>query len=162
MWDMGITVTCFLFSVKSTLFAWESILYVYLNKVDLLCNSRFPRAMSFQFIPLMAEVHKALLYKDNDAWHFLEIHQLNISSKPLLHVQNRKLWKMFVYNNYSLEKSQKVNLKKSHETPFLWKECCPGTLPRSFAEKTEMRHVIFPGNSHVLGSFILFCVAFDF
>lgn len=64
-------------------------------------------------------------------WDFSKWKQLNISSKTLLHVQYRKLsWKMFIYNKakVSWEKIQKVNLKKkklSHETPFLWKECCP-------------------------------------
>ncbi len=50
--------------------------------------------MSFQFIPLMAEVHKALLYKDNDAWHFLEI-PANGSSLTF----HRKLCYMFRTEN---------------------------------------------------------------
>lgn len=69
---MGITVA-FLFIFCQIHFICMGVHTVFVFEVYLLCNSRFPRAMSFKFIPLMAEVHKALLYKDNEAWHFLEI-----------------------------------------------------------------------------------------
>lgn len=143
---------------------------MYLYEVYLLCNSRFPRAMSFKFIPLMAEVHKALLYKDNEAWHFLEI-SANGSSL----IFHQKLCYMFSTEN-SVEKclfiikpkflgkrSRKLTSKKKKTCPmrplFSGKNVTP--FPRSFAEKTERDGACYlPRNSHVLGLFIHFCVEF--
>lgn len=121
-----------------------------------LSSDAFPLLLSSKFIPLMAEVHKALLHKDNEAWHFLQI-PTNGSSlifhQTSLHIQyNKHSEKMFVYINpkFLRIRARKLTSKKilmSHGTPFLWKECCP-PLPRNLSEKTlEMGHVIFPETS---------------
>lgn len=93
--------------------------------------------LSSKFIPLMAEVHKAqtLLYKDNEAWHFLEI-PANGSS---LKFHQKLCYKFSTENSVEIclfimkpkflgKRARKLTSKKkknSHETPFLWKECCP-------------------------------------
>lgn len=114
----------------------------------------------------MAEVHKALLYKDNDAWHFLEIPANGSSFKfhqklcYMFSTENSVERCLFIIKPKFLGKGASKLTSKSLMRPlFSGRNVAP--LPRSFAEKTEMC-MLSSQETHVLGSFILFCVEFYF
>ncbi len=113
-----------------------------------------------------------LLYKDNEAWHFLEIPENGSSLK----FHQKLCYKFSTENSVEIclfiikpkflgKRARKLTSKKKKKfpwDPFSLERMLPLSPEASLRKLREMVHVIFPGNSHVSGLFIHFCVEFYF